>query len=339
MKHFKEALTSILQGNNLATKEMTELMHSIMNGEASDIQIAAILVALCTKGESQEEIVAAANVMRSLSTKVMVEHPDELIDIVGCGDGSSTLNISTCCAFICATAGIPVAKHGNRSNTSVSGASDVLATAGLNLDLSPKQVAMCIKHHNIGFLFAPKYHTAMHHAINVRQALGVRTLFNLLGPLTNPAGVKNQVVGVFSTSWVTTFAEVLNMLGSHHAIVVHSRDGLDEISIADITDVAELKDDTIRTWTINPSDYACRHASLDEAIITSAEESLRLMRKVLAGEKSVASDMVVLNAAAALYVGKKTHNYADGVEYARNILQSGKALEKFDQFIAYTQSF
>ena len=339
MDNFREILNNLLARKDLSEQEMTALMQSIMGGEATDAQIAAVLVALRAKGESFEEIVAATKVMRSLVTPVVVNNPDALVDTVGCGDGSSTFNVSTCCAFVCAAAGVAVAKHGNRSNTSASGSSDVLLAAGVNLELNAQQVAQCIEQCQVGFLFAPKHHSAMRHAINARKEMGIRTLFNLLGPLTNPAGVKNQVIGVFSLQWVEKIAQALKMLNSHHVMVVHSRDRLDEISIAAVTDVAELKNNKITTWSIDPKKYACVHDNLDSTIVASAEESLAMIRAVMSGEQSAASDMVVLNAAAALYVGKKVDTYADGVAYAREILQSGKVLNKFDEFIQYTQSF
>jgi anthranilate phosphoribosyltransferase len=335
----KNLLNSILEGNDLSSQEMSHLMSTIMQGEATDAQIAAFLVALRAKGESFQEIVEAAKVMRSLSTPVVVENQEALVDTVGCGDGSSTINVSTCCAFVCATAGVPVAKHGNRSNTSASGSSDVLSAAGVNLDLNAEQVAQCIKECGVGFLFAPKHHSAMRYAINARKEMGIRTLFNLLGPLTNPAGVKNQVIGVFAYQWLEKIAQALQMLGSHHAMVVHSQDKLDEISTAAITDVVELKDNKIHHWTIDPKDFSCAQANLESIVIDSPEESLSILRGVMAGDKGAASDIIILNAAAALYVGGKVASYADGVAFAREVIYSGNVLQKFDEFVQYTQSF
>lgn len=314
-----------------------------MAGKATDSQIAACLAALATKGETLEEVVAAVKVMRELSTKVCYEYPEKLVDTVGCGDGSSTFNISTCCTFVLAAVGVSVAKHGNRSNSSASGSSDVLAAAGANLDLNAEQVAECIRQVNLGFLFAPKHHSAMRHAVTARKEMGTRTLFNLLGPLTNPANAHNQVIGVFSEKWLKVVADTLEQLGSQHVMIVHARDGIDEISIAQPTDVVEMKQGVSKQWVIDPKNFGFDYLDLQPLLINSAEESLQMIKQVLSNVEGkavqAAKDIIALNAGASLYVGGAADTFEQGVEQAQAIIVSGKARQKLDEFVAFTQSF
>jgi anthranilate phosphoribosyltransferase len=291
------------------------------------------------RGETVTEISAAASVMRELSTRVAVS-PEHLVDTCGTGgDSSGTFNISTASALVAAAAGARVAKHGNRSISSKSGSADVLEAAGVNLNISPAQVAECINTLGVGFLFAQKHHSAMKHAIGVRRELGVRTIFNLLGPLTNPANAPSQVLGVFSQHWVRPMAEVLKTLGSHHVMVVHAADGLDEISTAALTFVAELKDGVITEYTIQPEDMGLQQSSLDSVRVETAAESLQLIQRVFAGEQGTARDIVCLNAGAAIYVAGLAYSHAAGVATAQQVLDSGAAATRLQQLIDLTKSF
>ena len=338
---FNDILINLFQRQNLSTEQMQFAMQKIMGGEVNDVQIASFLAALATKGETLEEIIGAVEVMRGLSTKVIYPNPQNLLDTVGCGDGSSTFNISTCCALIAAAAGVPVAKHGNRSNTSASGSSDVLAEAGVNLELTAHQVSQCIQQIGIGFLYAPKHHAAMRHAVSARKAMQVRTLFNLLGPLTNPAQAQRQVIGLFSEQWLEMVAKVLAELGSHHAMILHAKDHIDEISIAAVTDVVELRDGKIHRWQINPTEYGIQHDNLNDLIIDSPQQSLSMIKEVLAGDSTnaAATDIVILNAAASLYVGGACDQYADGIDMAKEVIQSTRALDKLNELVSFSQSF
>jgi anthranilate phosphoribosyltransferase len=291
------------------------------------------------RGETVTEISAAASVMRELSTRVAVS-PEHLVDTCGTGgDSSGTFNISTASALVAAAAGARVAKHGNRSISSKSGSADVLEAAGVNLNISPAQVAECINTLGVGFLFAQKHHSAMKHAIGVRRELGVRTIFNLLGPLINPANAPNQVLGVFSQHWVRPMAEVLKTLGSHHVMVVHAADGLDEISTAALTFVAELKDGVITEYTLQPEDVGLQQSSLDSVRVETAAESLQLIQRVFAGEQGTARDIVCLNAGAAIYVAGLADSHAAGVAKAQQVLDSGAAATRLQQLIDLTKSF
>jgi anthranilate phosphoribosyltransferase len=327
------AIRAITERRDLSHIEMAEVMRLIMTGQATPAQIGGFLIGMRMKGETVAELSAAAQVMRELAARVDVGGP-HLVDIVGTGgDGSSTFNISTASTFVVAAAGGRVAKHGNRAVSSKSGSADLLEAAGVRLDLQPGQVRKCIDEVGVGFMFAPMHHSAMKHAIGPRKEMGVRTLFNLLGPLTNPAGAPHQVLGVFSKDWVEPLAEVLKQLGSRHALVVHSQDGMDEISIAAPTDVAELKDGAIRCYEISPEAFGFTRGDLAAIKVADAQESLAIIRDVLAGKPGPARDIVVLNAGAAIYAADLVDTLAAGVKRAAEVIDSGAAREKLDALV------
>lgn len=333
----QQAIAELIEGQSLSQQAMEAVMRQIMTGEATDAQIAAFLVALRIKGETVEEISGAAKVMRELALPVKVSG-NHLVDIVGTGgDGASIFNVSTASTFVAAAAGAQVAKHGNRSVSSKSGAADLLEAAGVRLDLSPKEVAHCIESVGVGFMFALNHHSAMKYAIGPRRELGVRTVFNLLGPITNPAGVPNQLLGVYSRDWLRPIAEVLKSLGSNHVMVVHSADGLDEISIASETYVAELRDGEISEYTISPEQFGFQRGNLADLKVADAKESLALITGLLSGEKGPAADMVALNAGAALYVANVAESMEAGVKWAKAILAQGEALDKMQELASVTQ--
>lgn len=316
---------------------MEAAMRTIMAGEADPLQLAAFLVALRMKGETVTEIAAAARVMRSLAHPVPWSG-EGLLDIVGTGgDGASLFNVSTAAAFVAAAGGARVAKHGNRSVSSSSGSADLLEAAGARLDLPAERVGDCLLASGFGFLFAPRHHEAMRHAAPVRKALGLRTLFNLLGPLTNPAGATQQVLGVFDRRWVEPLAQVLHELGARHVLVVHSDDGLDEISLAAPTRVAELLDGQVRCYTITPEELGIARQSLDGLQVASPTESLALIRSVLSGQAGPAADLVALNAGAALYAADCSPSLTAGVARARELLASGAAAERLQAYISESQ--
>lgn len=332
----KQALATLLNKQNLTAAEMRDVMRIIMSGGASDAQIAGFLIALRCKGETVDEIAAAVEVMRELANKVPITG-ENVVDTCGTGgDGANTFNISTTCAFVVAAAGGQVAKHGNRSVSSSCGSADVLEAAGINLDLSAEQVAQCVREIGVGFLFAPKHHGAMKHTINVRKEMGVRTLFNLLGPLSNPASAPNQLIGVFSKDWVEPLAQVLKKLRSQHVLVVSAEDGLDEISIASATRVAELKGGVVSTYTIAPEQFGFQRASLAELTVTNAATSLNMIKSVLNNQPGAALDIVLLNAGAAIYAANISDSLAKGIETARQVIASGAALSKLDALISYS---
>lgn len=336
----KYALQHLLDRNELHEDEMVDVMRQIMSGQASEAQIAAILTALRMKGETLEELTAAARVMRELAATVHVSDRHYMVDTCGTGgDGANTFNISTASAFVVAAAGGKVAKHGNRSISSKSGSADVLEAAGVDLTLTPEQVAECVDEVGVGFMFAQTHHSAMRHVIGARKEMGVRTIFNMLGPLTNPAGAPSQVIGVYSKSLCKLFARALKRLGSEHVMVVHADDGLDEISIASKTTVCELKNGEITEWEIDPFDLDMDHATLDELSVDSAQDSLNIIRAVFANDDSAAKDIVCLNAGAAIYVAGIAESYAEGVTIARTVIAQGLAQKKLNEFIAKTQSF
>lgn len=337
----KQALSTLVEGRNLSTEEMVTVMRQVMTGEANDAQIGALLVALRMKGESIDEIAGAAQVMRELATGVEVE-ADHLVDIVGTGgDGANLFNVSTASAFVAAAAGASVAKHGNRSVSSSTGSADVLEAAGVHLDINPQQVARCVEEIGVGFMFAPAHHSAMKHAIGPRKALGMRTVFNILGPMTNPAGVLRQVIGVFSADLCRPMAEVLGRLGSEHVMVVHATDGLDEISLAAETQVAELKDGQVTEYCIQPEDFGIQRQNLDGLSVESAAESLALIQEALgkgAGDiAGKAADMIALNAGAAIYVSGAADTLAEGVALAEDAIGSGLAKAKIQELAAFTE--
>jgi len=337
--NIQTAIQHLVDHQDLSQTAMNQVMQSIMTGQTTSAQIAGFLVALRMKGETTTEITAAAQVMRELSKKVMVD-PTHLVDTCGTGgDTSGTFNISTASTFVIATAGGRVAKHGNRSVSSKSGSADVLEAAGVNLAITPDQVAECINELGVGFLFAQKHHSAMKHAIAPRKELKIRTIFNLLGPLTNPANAPYQVLGVFSKDWLRPMAEVLQALGSKHVMVVHAEDGLDEISLAAPTCVVELKDDTILEYSIEPEDFGFCRQSLRYIQVETAEESLQKIHQALSGEESAARDIVALNAGAAIYVCGLEKTLQLGIERALNILNQGAAKQKLIQLVNKTNSF
>ncbi len=319
------AIRAVSERRNLSPEEMREAMRLVMTGAATPAQIGGFLMGLRMKGETIEEIAAAAEVMRELATPVPVSNV-HLVDTCGTGgDGVGTFNISTTSAFVVAAAGGKVAKHGNRSVSSKSGSADVLEAAGVNLDLTPEQVARCINEVGVGFMFAPKHHGAMKHAIGPRREMGVRTLFNVLGPLTNPAGARRQVLGIFDRALIEPVAHVMKRLGSEHVLVVHADDGLDEISIAAPTHVAELKDGKVRTYSITPEEFGLSRADIASVCVKDAQQSLSFMRAVLENTPGPARDIVALNAGAAIYVAGLAANIKDGIARAQQALESGAA--------------
>ena len=319
------AIANVVEQRDLSAGDMEAVMRTIMTGQATPAQIGGFLIGLRMKGETVDEIAAAAKVMRELATRVEVGGP-HLVDTCGTGgDGASTFNISTASAIVTAAAGARVAKHGNRSVSSSSGSADVLEAAGVKMDLTPAQVAACIDRVGVGFLFAPQHHSAMKHAIGPRKEMRVRTLFNLLGPLTNPAGAPNQVLGVFSPDWVEPLAQVLKQLGSEHVLVVHAEDGLDEISIAAPTRVAELRDGEISLYTVAPEDFGLQRADLSAIAVDNAEQSLAMIKSVFDDQPGPARDIVRLNAGAAIYAAGLTPSLAEGVAVATDVISSGKA--------------
>ncbi len=337
--NIQTAIKALMQGQNLEQNEMQEVMKAIMGGETTPSQISAFLVALAIKGETVEEIVGAATIMRSLAAPVDIK-AEVIIDSVGTGgDGAKLFNVSTASAFVVAAAGGTVAKHGNRAASGNSGSADLLETAGVNISISPDQVAECINEVGIGFMFAPTHHSAMKHAIATRREIAVRTVFNLLGPITNPARATHQLTGVFAERWVMPMAEVLGRLGSQHALVVHSDDGLDEISLATTTSVAEFKNGELSRYTIGPEEFGIVPQSLDSLIIEDSAQSLKLIRSALSGETGPAFDMVALNAGATLYAGDLSDSLKEGVKLAQEILRSGKALQKLEQLASISQRF
>ncbi len=334
-----QALEYLLANQNLAADDMRLIMRTIMTGLATPAQIGAFLVALRAKGETVDEVAAAAQVLREMAVKIEVSG-GHVIDTCGTGgDGAQTFNISTAAAFVVAAAGGKVAKHGSRSVSSSCGSADVLEAAGVKIDLTPEQVQACIEQTGIGFLFAQRHHNAMKHAAGPRKEIGIRTLFNLLGPLSNPANAPNQLLGVNSKRWVEPMARVLQMLGSQHVLVVNGEDGLDEISIASPTFVAELKDGEISTYTISPEQFGFRRSSLDSLGVASAQESLKIILSVLEGLPGPAAEIVALNAGAAIYAANLAGSLEAGVEKARQILVTGEGKNKLLELVAVSQSY
>jgi anthranilate phosphoribosyltransferase len=331
------AIRAVTERRDLTAPEMRAVMRLIMTGQATPAQIGGFLIGLRMKGETVEEIAAAAEVMRELATHVGVSGP-HLVDTCGTGgDGVHTFNISTAAAFVAAAAGAKVAKHGNRSVSSQSGSADVLEAAGVALDLSPEQVAQCVNEVGVGFLFAPKFHSAMKHAIGPRREMGVRTLFNLLGPLTNPAGAPNQLIGVFAREWVERLARVLERLGSEHVMVVHADDGLDEISIGAPTWVAELAHGRVRTYTIEPEAFGFARAEVAALAVENVSQSLAMLEAVLDNEPGPARDIVALNAGAAIYVAGLAADMREGVEKALHAIESGAARDKLNALVGLSK--
>lgn len=332
------AIKAVTENRDLTAVEMTETMRLIMTGEATPAQVGGFLIGLRMKGETIDEIAAAAGVMRELASKVEV-NKDHLVDTCGTGgDSSGSFNISTASAIVVAAAGGKVAKHGNRSISSKSGSADVLETAGVNLEISPEKVAQCVNEIGVGFMFAPLHHSAMKHAIGPRREMAVRTIFNVLGPLTNPAGAPNQVLGVFSKQLVEPLAHVLQRLGSEHVLVVHAEDGMDEISIASPTFVAELNEGKVSTYTVQPEDFGMKRADLEQIRAKDSVHSLEIIKGVFDNTDGSAKDIVCLNAGAAIYVAGLTDSIADGIKKAQDVIASGLASEKLTALIAKTNA-
>ncbi len=328
---FKSALNQLLARQDLSHDDMLVVMQQVMGGELSPAQIAAFLIALRMKGETVDEIAAAATVMRQLSTKVQLPDTTHLVDTCGTGgDGIQTFNVSTASAFVAAAAGAKVAKHGGRSVSSTCGSADVLEALGVSVQLSPAQVAQAVNHIGIGFMFAPNHHSAMKHAAPVRRELGVRTLFNLLGPLTNPASAKRQVMGVFDQALTAKLAQVLHKLGSSHVLVVHGADGMDEISFTGDTHIAELKDGHVHEYTVHPNQFGLPVHSLAEIQIADAQASKAMILNVLQGQPGAARDIVLMNAGAAIYVAGIADSLDAGIQQAAHVIDAGLAMQTLD---------
>lgn len=335
----KQALALIVDRQDLCQEDMRAVMNQIMTGQATDAQIGGLLIALRMKGETVDEITGAADAMRSLATPVDIDVADA-VDIVGTGgDGANLFNVSSACSFVVAAAGGYVAKHGNRSVSSSSGSADLLETAGINLELNPEQIAQCIEEVGLGFMFAPQHHSAMKYAIGPRKEMSLRTLFNILGPLTNPAGAKRYLLGVFDKSLCRPMAEALQALGAEHAMVVHAAEGLDEISLAGDTFVAELKKGEVSEYTLTAEDAGLAKRTLDGLQVSSSSESLAIIQSAFAGENEKAIDMIALNAGAALYVSGKADSLVDGVALAKETMISGKAAAKVKELADFSQAF
>ena len=334
----KESINKINKGQDLSKKEISSVMNQILTGSVTQDQIVTFLRSLSAKGESIEEVIGSAEVMRDLSSKVSVNQ-EHLVDTCGTGGvGSGIFNVSTTAAFIASSCGAKVAKHGNRSTTRQSGSADLLETAGVALELNPDQVKQCIENVGVGFMFAPAHHSAMKYAVGARKELGIKTIFNLLGPLTNPAGALNQVLGVFDNKWVRPIAEVLKRLGSKNVLVLHSQDGLDEISTASSTSVAELRDGKIREYSISPSDFGFKTLAIEELKVSSPEESLQIAKEALKGENQAAAQMVAMTSGAALYVAGLADTLKVGVDISMEGIKKGIGLQKLDELVSFSQS-
>ena len=339
----RDAINAVMRREDLSFNAMHALMRQIMTGQCTDAQVGGFLVALRMKSETLDEITGAAMVMRELASTVSID-AERLVDTCGTGgDGANIFNVSTAAALVVAAAGGKVAKHGNRAVSGKSGSADLLEAAGVNLDLTPEQVARCVETVGVGFMFAPAHHGAMKHAIGPRRELGLRTIFNMLGPMTNPAGVKHQVIGVFTPTLCRPIAEVLKRLGSEHVLVVHSKDGLDELSLAATSHIAELKDGEVREYDVSPEELGIKSRSLIGLTVEDPLASLALIRDALgkrtteAGEK--AADIIILNAGAALYAADHATSLQEGVKLASDALYSGLAREKLNELIAFTEVF
>ena len=331
--NMQKAIAKAIDGDDLRRDEMVDVMNQIMSGEATDAQIGAFLIALRLKGESVDEIAGAAAVMREKATPIATKH-DVIVDTCGTGgDHSGTFNISTTAAFVAAGAGLCVAKHGNRAATSQSGSADVLMALGVNIEASPETVSQCLDEVGIGFLFAPALHGAMKYAIGPRREIGVRTIFNALGPLTNPAGARRQVIGVYSAALTETLAGVLATLGAERAYVVHGADGLDEMTLTGPTKVSELKDGSVSTYRVSPGEVGLGQARADALKGGDADSNAAITLSVLKGAEGPARDIVLLNAAAAIVAGGKASDLREGVQAAAEAIDSGRAMAKLEALI------
>ncbi len=335
----REAIRLLIDGQGLGRADMRAVMHQIMTGEASESQIAGFLVALRIKGETVDEIAGAAEVMRALATPVSTAL-DDLVDIVGTGgDSAGSFNISTASAFVVAAGGGHVAKHGNRSVSSKSGSADVLEALGINIDIEPGQIARCIEEVGVGFMFAPRHHAAMRNAIVPRRELAVRTVFNLLGPLTNPAGAGRMLLGVFDAAWLRSIAEVCAALGCEHVLVVHSDDGMDEISISAATQVAEMRGGQVTEYRLAPEDFGLARADKAAICVADSHESAAVIGRIFAGERGAPRDIVQLNAGAALYAAGRATSLAEGVAAAGRIIDSGEPARRIAALATLTKGF
>ncbi len=334
------AIKQCMAGNNLSRDEMITVMRDIMSGQTTDAQNGAFLVSLQMKGVQADEVLGGATVMRELSTKVAVKNHDHLVDTCGTGgSGSNKFNVSTASAFVAAAAGARVAKHGNRGASSKSGSADVLEAAGVSLTMSPEQVGQAIDEIGVGFMFAPAHHSAMKHVITARKEIGVRSIFNLLGPLTNPAGASKQVMGVFDAAWSPILIEVLRDMGSEHVLIVAAEDGLDEISLSGKTLIHELKDGQISNYSVSPEDFGISNYENYQMLqVEDAASSLVMLKQALCYENQAAADIVALNAGAAIYAADLEADLAAGVARAQEILRSGAALAKLEQLVQFSNA-
>ena len=337
--NIQEAISLVSSNNNLTQVEMSEIMSEILNGKSTDAQIGAFLIALSIKGETVDEVLGAVYAMRHLSTKVETNCLN-LIDTCGTGGtGIGIFNVSTTSAFVASYCGAKVAKHGNRTATRKSGSADLLEEAGVSLSLKPDEVAKCIEEIGIGFMFAPSHHSAMKHVVGPRKEIGQKSIFNILGPLTNPASAKRQLMGVYDKKWMLPIAEVLKELGSEHLFIVHSEDGLDEISIAAPTSVVEMKNGNISEFQIHPEDFGFKTSSLEGLEVNSPEQSLEIAKLALRGEHEEASAMVAMTAGAALYISDVTDSLDSGVKLAKECIKEGGGIKKLNQLIDYSSKF
>lgn len=337
---YTEALTRCIEHREIFHDEMLYLMRQLMNGEVPDTIASALLMGLRVKKETVGELTAAATVMREFATPVNLDNTNDLLDMCGTGgDGSNTFNISTTAMFVAAAAGVPIAKHGNRSASSSSGSADALEAMGANIELQPEQVRECIENTGIGFMYAPHHHASMKNVATVRKALGVRTMFNILGPLTNPAKAGNQLMGVFHPDLVGIQVRVLQQLGANHVLIIHGLDGMDEASLGAATLVGELKDGVVSEYKIHPEDFGMQMVSNRSLKVANREESLEKMREALDNRDGPARDIVILNAGLAIYTGNKAGSIKDGINQARELIASGAAKAKMEAFCAFTRKF
>lgn len=337
LKIMQHAITKIVEGESLTSSEAEEVMRTIMSGKAAPSQLASFLTALRVKGETVEEITSFARVMREFAARINPRVDGILVDTCGTGgDKIKTFNISTAAAFVASGAGVPIAKHGNRSVTSKAGSADVLEAIGVKIDLGPKEVERCIEKIGFGFMLAPVFHGAMKHAAPVRQEIGIRTVFNILGPLTNPAGAKAQVLGVYDRGLTKKLADVLRELGVEHAMVVHGLDGLDEISNVGRTQISELRNGEVSTYVVDPGDFGFDLAKPEEIQGYDRDRNAAILLKILTGGDGPRRDVVLMNSAAAMIVGGKASDFMEGVEVARDSIDGGKAYEKLRALIKAT---
>ena len=335
----QSAISQVSARRNLTREDMSEIILEILEGKVTDAQIGAFLIALSMKGETVDEVLGAVGVMRDLSTKVEIDEPN-LIDTCGTGGtGIGIFNVSTTSALVASSCGAKIAKHGNRSATRKSGSADLLEQAGVSLSLTPEQVASCIQEIGLGFMFAQAHHSAMRHVVGPRKEIGQKSIFNVLGPLTNPASAKRQVLGVYDKKWMTPIAEVLDVLGSEHLLIVHSRDGLDEISLASPTYVTEMRDGKISEYEVSPEDFNFETDTLEGLQVNSPQESLDLAKLALRGEHKKASSMICMTAGAALYVSDIANSLESGVELAKRSVERGEGLKKLNQLVEFTSQF